>query len=1174
MVLAFIIVGTLLAMLAIPVLGELKPDLTLDEDDIHMDTNPDEGDNVTIYATIHNIGNESAIDILVEFRDYSQKEDKWTTIGNETIRVLGAGESTNVSMVWHASPEGNHTILVRIDPENKISESDEGNNAAHKSVHVRKKGQGGTTVLKGYTRRKDNGQHISYVDITVSKVNYSESAQSDRDGWYRFEVPEGGEYDIRAHKEGYQNYSKTITVQEGKENTHHIEMEEDNQGDTTKIEGYVMEKGSRGGTPIDNATVTITNKGSNESYSTHTNGDGYYVKELAHGGNYTVTAEKDGYKSETKHAYIEEGKTTQVNFHLEKENGGGDTILKGHTKEKGSGSTIPHVQIQLSKANYSDTTESDRNGYYEFVLEEGGTYNIHAEKDGYKDYEINVSVREGEENTHNIHMEKEGGSGKTEIHGHVYEKGSRGGTPIDNASVTITNKGRNESHTVYTDSKGYYEKELTHSGNYTVTADKDGYKSETKHVYIEEGESKEVNFHLEKESGGEDTILKGYTEENDNRSRIPHVYIRVSKGNFSDTTESDSDGYYEFVLEEGGTYNIHAEKDGYKDYDANVTVNEGEVNPHHIIMEQEETNDTRIYGYIIRNNCDGTPIKDASVTIVELDCQCSYRVYSDDKGYFEKKLPEGGDHSVEVEKNGYHGQKKNITIGEGEHVRLDFSLEETGNKTVLKGYIQEKGTSDYLTDAEVTVFKGKCSETTYSNQEGYYEFQLGEGGNYTILALKKGYKSTEEYIHLRKGEQHTHHISLEMDEANVTILKGYTREATRGGYIPYVDIWISMGDLSETTQSIDNGSYKFILEEGGTYHIRAEKEGYEDYDAHVQVQEGEDNFYDIEMTKTVSKPPRILGHVKDKDTNSPLPHATVTVTGKECNCSYTDTTNENGYYEIELDLAGNYTVRVEMDGYGSQTKDSYVAEGGDSVVTFLLQKIILNTKLLGHVWEGGTRGTGVDNAKVQIDLGSNSYTVHTDRNGYYEQDLPEGGEASITISKDLYQTLQMNLTIQTGEEKRMDFYLFLENVEKPPKEKYGVDISATKTTVDLEGINLTLITITLENIGEVEDTYTLTITGSFNGWTATLDSPDNIMLEPGEIHTLSLTLAEDLTESPDGNKIIVEVTAISTTYPEVQDSVRIEGTLEEDANIPDLTIPLIAASVGLGALVASFRRRY
>ena len=73
---------------------------------------------------------------------------------------------------------------------------------------------------------------------------------------------------------------------------------------------------------------------------------------------------------------------------------------------------------------------------------------------------------------------------------------------------------------------------------------------------------------------------------------------------------------------------------------------------------------------------------------------------------------------------------------------------------------------------------------------------------------------------------------------------------------------------------------------------------------------------------------------------------------------------------------------------------------------------------------------------------------------------------------------------------------------------------------------------------------------------------------------MNMTLSEDLVESPDGDTILVEVVVRSETYADVYDSVRIEGKLEETNGIPDLTIPLIAASLTVGALVASFRRRF
>ena len=1235
--------------------GGGQPDLTLSHRDIHMDTTPEEGDDVEIYATIHNDGDGDATNVTVKFTDYSHSDKNWTTIGTKHIHQLTSGSSENVSVVWEAKPQGNHTIYVEVDPDGHITESNETNNEADKDVQVQKHQGGNDTILQGYTKKDSDSTHIPKVSMSIQqeKGNFSETFSSDGNGWYEVTLPEGGTYNIRAEKDGYEDFEVNLSVQEGKTTTYHVRMTESSGGDTTEVSGYVFEKESRG-TPIENAEITITGKSGNDTYTAYSDRNGYYEQELEEGDNYTLTAEKEGYTSETKHQYIADGESAEVNFHLEKESGSEKTILKGYTKEDQNSTHIPHVWISVSQGNYSETTESDKDGYYEFELEEGGTYHVQAEKDGYEDHESNVSVEEGKETTYHIRMTESSGGDKTMVSGYVYEKESRG-TPIENAEITITGHSANETYTTYTDRNGHYEKELGGGDNYTLTAEKEGYTSETKYQYIAEGESEEVNFHLEKESGSEKTTLKGYTKEKTNSTHIPKVWIRVSKGNYSEPMYSDDNGYYEFELEEGGTYHIRAEKDGYEDYESNVSVEEGKETTHHIWMDEEGDKDTYVLGYVFKHEGrGGTPIHDATVTITDISCNCTSRTYTDEEGYYQYKLPGEGNYSVRVEKDGYNSQKEIRHIEKGEEKRIDFYM-----------------------------------------------------------------------------------------RIDTPILKGHIWEDSRGGGIPGVEVNITRGEYSFSTQSDLNGYYEIELEHpsgnnmSGTYTVLAWKDGYEPFEGSATVDEEKETIYDIYLTKDDSESTHVNGYVKDKPGITPLIPATVTITGLECNCSYTAETNQHGYYEIELSLEGNYTITASFEGYATETRTIFVEEGKTTTANFHLQRVV--TILSGNVWPE-TRGGGIEGVSIYVTSDHEEYETTTDRHGYYEVSLEEGGTYTVTASKDGYVPQTKVVTIETGESGTVDFHLtddpsvtvadhlFLRDHDKlsttlpigspattksvaanytqhpgvrtnrqwvdvgtwesdpftqqhvlredvtfslwfmvepgdyiaepdweftlyrndaeilsatitgseeseehpiqisvtgslesdvllsagdtlsveisyngwedatvyygnvtydsgmefnvspgfakPAKDRFGVDINAEFDTIDLEDTDRTVITLTVTNTGQEDDTYSLSLAGSYKGWKATYDSPDTITVKAGTSHIVTLTLTEDATLSPDGDEIIVELVVRSQTYPDVYDSAQIKGKLKTDSPIPDLTVPFIIASLSVGALVASFRRRY
>jgi len=112
----------------------LLPDLAFAEGIWFSDEHPNEGLTINICVVVENIGEDGANDIDVRFTDIFQGQ--WNLIGTKVISQLGPGDSAEVCQEWVAQPAGQHNILVKIDPENKIQESNEQNNATDRGIVV------------------------------------------------------------------------------------------------------------------------------------------------------------------------------------------------------------------------------------------------------------------------------------------------------------------------------------------------------------------------------------------------------------------------------------------------------------------------------------------------------------------------------------------------------------------------------------------------------------------------------------------------------------------------------------------------------------------------------------------------------------------------------------------------------------------------------------------------------------------------------------------------------------------------------------------------------------------------------------------------------------------------------------------------------------------------------
>lgn len=113
------------------------PDLTLSPSDIII-TAPSltDGQTAIINATVHNIGNGYAANVVVSFYD-GNPQNGGTLIGSVTIPNIAAGATALSSVTWNTFDQsGRNYIHVIIDPQNLITESNESNNSSLISTDV------------------------------------------------------------------------------------------------------------------------------------------------------------------------------------------------------------------------------------------------------------------------------------------------------------------------------------------------------------------------------------------------------------------------------------------------------------------------------------------------------------------------------------------------------------------------------------------------------------------------------------------------------------------------------------------------------------------------------------------------------------------------------------------------------------------------------------------------------------------------------------------------------------------------------------------------------------------------------------------------------------------------------------------------------------------------------
>jgi len=189
---------------------EQYPDLTLASSDISFsDDAPIVGGNITIEATIHNIGDANAGNTSVLFYDGAPADG--VLIGEEVIDV-NASQTGNASTSWNPTV-GQHEIHVVISPFNGFLEKDYTNNEASKIIDVMEEATPTptptpSTSVNGITREV-NGDILPGVSITLDGIG---PVVSDQNGQFQIMATATGNYTVMAHKDGFRDRTQIVNI--------------------------------------------------------------------------------------------------------------------------------------------------------------------------------------------------------------------------------------------------------------------------------------------------------------------------------------------------------------------------------------------------------------------------------------------------------------------------------------------------------------------------------------------------------------------------------------------------------------------------------------------------------------------------------------------------------------------------------------------------------------------------------------------------------------------------------------------------------------------------------------------------------------------------------------------------------------------------------------------------
>ena len=152
--------------------------------------------------------------------------------------------------------------------------------------------------------------------VGASVVIGDSPRQTDATGMYNFTL-EAGTYDVNVTMAGYSNDSEEVTVVAGAVTWLNFTL----AATAGNVIGYVIDGESENGTGLNEVVVEMTVASDEKTYIT--SATGYFEFNLVPAGDYTITASKSGYTTNSTSVTVVAGETTTAEIQLEKEESGG-----------------------------------------------------------------------------------------------------------------------------------------------------------------------------------------------------------------------------------------------------------------------------------------------------------------------------------------------------------------------------------------------------------------------------------------------------------------------------------------------------------------------------------------------------------------------------------------------------------------------------------------------------------------------------------------------------------------------------------------------------------------------------------------------------------------------------------------------------------------------------------
>ena len=261
-----------------------------------------------------------------------------------------------------------------------------------------------------------------------------------------------------------------------------------------------------------------------------------------------------------------------------------------------------------------------------------------------------------------------------------------------------------------------------------------------------------------------------------------------------------------------------------------------------------------IFGFVIDAST-GLPIQNATVS-TDIG---GYSSTTDADGFYNILEVVPNNYLLTASATGYNSSTQSVTVSAGTLIEAKFSLASSVQPTptpsptptgsgIIYGFVYDEDEMPMRSVSMTLTGPNSYSESSKTDEDGYYSFEGLAAGDYTIRASKSGYQPASENVSLGEGEENE--VDFNLEETTSGSIYGFVRDIYGE---PIENVRIKLKGLktryNAKTASDKDGFFEFTELDADKYVLKAKKKRHRPAKKTVKIEEGESKEIEIEMKR-------------------------------------------------------------------------------------------------------------------------------------------------------------------------------------------------------------------------------------------------------------------------------------------------------------------------------------